>query len=54
VLESEPAAGGVRYLLPDVTLSRGVFLDGSEPGALPRPVEVVGTGGDALVEAMRP
>jgi putative radical SAM enzyme (TIGR03279 family) len=52
VLESEPS-GGVRYLLPDVTLSRGVFLDGSGPGDLPRPVEVVGTGGDALVEALR-
>jgi NifB/MoaA-like Fe-S oxidoreductase len=52
VLESEPS-GGVRYLLPDVTLSRGVFLDGSAPGDLPRPVEVVGTGGDALVEALR-
>jgi putative radical SAM enzyme (TIGR03279 family) len=44
--------GGVRYLLPDVTLSRGVFLDGSAPADLPRPVEVVGTGGDALVEAL--
>jgi len=52
VLSSEPA-GGVRYLLPDVTLSRGVFLDGSGPEALPRPVDVVGTGGDALVEAVR-
>jgi putative radical SAM enzyme (TIGR03279 family) len=52
VLDREPAAG-VRYLLPDVTLSRGVFLDGSAPEALPRPVEVVGTGGDALVEAVR-
>ncbi|MDQ1489759.1 MAG: hypothetical protein QOJ23_2273, partial [Actinomycetota bacterium] len=52
VLEAEPA-GGVRYLLPDVTLSRGVFLDGSAPGDLPRPVEVVGTGGDTLVEALR-
>jgi NifB/MoaA-like Fe-S oxidoreductase len=52
VLDAEPAAG-VRYLLPDVTLSRGVFLDGTAPEALPRPVEVVGTGGDALVEAVR-
>src|SRR5438067_8250091 len=42
VLETEPASG-VRYLLPDVTLSRGVFLDGSPPDDLPRPVEVVGT-----------
>jgi hypothetical protein len=46
-------AGGVRYLLPDVTLSRGVFLDGSAPGDLPHPVEIVGTGGDALVEALQ-
>ena len=54
VLEAEPAPDGsrVRYLLPDVTLSRGVFLDGS-PRRLPRPVEVVGTGGDDLVEALR-
>jgi hypothetical protein len=29
-----------------------VFLDGSAPGDLPRPVEIVGTGGDALVEAL--
>jgi len=52
VLETEPP-GGVRYLLPDVTISRGVFLDGSAPGDQPRPVEVIGTGGDALVEALR-
>jgi putative radical SAM enzyme (TIGR03279 family) len=51
VLSDEPA-GGVRYLLPDVTLSRGVFLDGSAPADLPRPVEIIGTGGDALVEAL--
>jgi hypothetical protein len=38
--------------LPDVTLSRGVFLDGSGPADLPRPVEIIGTGGDALVEAL--
>ena len=53
VLDGEPP-GGVRYLLPDVTLSRGMFLDGSSPSDLPRPVEIVGTGGDALVEALRP
>jgi putative radical SAM enzyme (TIGR03279 family) len=52
VLAGEPS-GGVQYLLPDVTLSRGVFLDGSDPADLPRPVEVVGTGGDTLVEALR-
>ena len=53
MLDGEPP-GGVRYLLPDVALSRGVFLDGSGPDILPRPVEVVGTGGDALVEALTP
>jgi putative radical SAM enzyme (TIGR03279 family) len=52
VLNDEPASG-VRYLLPDVTLSRGVFLDGSAPADLPRPVEIIGTGGDALVEALQ-
>jgi putative radical SAM enzyme (TIGR03279 family) len=52
VLEAEPSSG-VRYLLPDVTLSRGVFLDGSKPQDLPRPVEIVGTGGDTLVEALK-
>jgi hypothetical protein len=51
VLEAEPPAG-VRYLLPDVALSRDVFLDGSAPADLPRPVEVIGTAGDALVEAL--
>ena len=51
VLDREPLSG-VRYLLPDVTLSRDVFLDGSSPSDLPRPVEVIGTGGDALVEAL--
>ena len=50
VLAEAPA--GVRYLLPDVTLSRGVFLDGSSPADLPRPVEVVGTDGRALVAAL--
>ncbi len=52
VLGAEPP-GGVRYLLPDVALSRDVFLDGSAPGDLPRPVEIVGTGGDTLVEALQ-
>ena len=51
-LAAEPD-GGVRYLLPDVTLSRGMFLDGSAPADLPRAVEVIGTGGDALVEALQ-
>ena len=42
-----------RWLLPDVTLSRGVFLDGLSPADLPVPVEVVATDGAALVEALR-
>ena len=45
-------AAGPRYLLPDVTLSRGVFLDGSSPAELPQPVEVVATDGRALVAAL--
>jgi putative radical SAM enzyme (TIGR03279 family) len=51
VLEEAPA--GWRYLLPDATLSRDVFLDGTSPADLPRPVEVVPTDGRALVEALR-
>src|SRR5690606_7052106 len=43
VLEREPA--GHRYLLPDVCLSRGLFLDGLGLADLPRPVEVVPTDG---------
>jgi hypothetical protein len=50
VLAGEP--GGHRYLLPDVCLSKGVFLDGSRPGDLPRPVEVVRTDGTALRAAL--
>jgi hypothetical protein len=53
VLAEQPDDGR-RYLLPDVTLSRGVFLDGSSPAELPRPVEVVATDGRALVAALRP
>lgn len=49
-LEREPR--GHRYLLPDVCLSRGVFLDGVAPVDLPRPVEVVGTDGVALRQAL--
>ncbi|MYG94199.1 MAG: DUF512 domain-containing protein [Acidimicrobiia bacterium] len=45
-LADEPK--GHRYLLPDVCLSRGLFLDGSSPDDLPRPVEVVPTDGIAL------
>jgi NifB/MoaA-like Fe-S oxidoreductase len=45
---------GDRYLLPDVALSRGKFLDGEALAVLPRPVEVIPTDGAALVRAMRP
>ncbi|MDQ6726579.1 MAG: DUF512 domain-containing protein [Actinomycetota bacterium] len=50
VLADEPA--GHRYLLPDVCLSGGKFLDGSTPDALPRPVEVVATDGVSLRRAL--
>ena len=51
VLDDEPV--GHRYLLPDVCLSRGVFLDGVRPEDLPRPVEVIPTDGAALRHALR-
>jgi NifB/MoaA-like Fe-S oxidoreductase len=47
------AAPDRRYLLPDVVLSRGVFLDGVAVTDLPVPVEVVPTDGAALVAAVR-
>jgi putative radical SAM enzyme (TIGR03279 family) len=50
VLAAEPA--GHRYLLPDVCLSGGRFLDGTTPEDLPRPVEVVATDGIALRSAL--
>jgi NifB/MoaA-like Fe-S oxidoreductase len=37
-----------RYLLPDVCLSGGRFLDDTTPADLPVPVEVVATDGRAL------
>ena len=46
VLADEPP--GHRYLLPDVCLSEGRFLDGTTPADLPRPVEIVATDGIAL------
>ena len=46
VLAEEPA--GHRYLLPDVCLSEGRFLDGMGLDDLPRPVEVIPTSGAAL------
>jgi putative radical SAM enzyme (TIGR03279 family) len=51
VLADEPA--GHRYLLPDVCLSGGRFLDGTVPADLPRAVEVVPTDGAALRRALR-
>ena len=50
VLAAEPE--GHRYLLPDVCLSNGLFLDGTGPDALPRPVEVVATDGISLRRAL--
>jgi len=50
VLVDEPE--GRRYLLPDVCLSAGRFLDGMVPADLPRPVEVVATDGAALRGAL--
>jgi NifB/MoaA-like Fe-S oxidoreductase len=43
---------GHRYLLPDVCLSKGQFLDGVHPDDLPRPVEVVATDGASLRAAL--
>jgi len=51
VLANEPE--GHRYLLPDVCLSRGQFLDGVTPSDLPRPVEVIGTDGISLRRAIQ-
>lgn len=50
VLAAQPE--GHRYLLPDVCLSGGVFLDGTDPADLPRPVEIVATDGVALRAAL--
>ena len=50
VLATQPE--GHRYLLPDVCLSKGVFLDGSSPADLPRAVEIVATNGIALRGAL--
>ncbi len=50
VLAGQPE--GDRYLLPDVCLSNGVFLDGTRPADLPRPVEVVVTDGVSLRRAL--
>ena len=50
VLAQQPE--GHRYLLPDVCLSAGRFLDGTSPDELPRPVEIVATDGAALRSAL--
>jgi putative radical SAM enzyme (TIGR03279 family) len=49
-LAQEPA--GHRYVLPDVCLSGGRFLDGLTPADLPHPVEVIPTDGIALRRAL--
>ncbi len=41
-----------RYLIPDVCLSQGKFLDGMTPDDLPRRVEVIATDGIALRKAL--
>ncbi len=50
VLDGQPT--GHRYLLPDVCLSNGRFLDGSEPSDLPVAVEVVPADGASLRAAL--
>jgi len=52
VLATEPS--GHRYLLPDVCLSEGRFLDGTTIDDLPRSVEVIATDGAALRKALEP
>jgi putative radical SAM enzyme (TIGR03279 family) len=50
VLADQPP--GHRYLLPDVCLTQGRFLDGTGPGDLPRPVEIVPADGRSLRSAL--
>ncbi len=50
VLDKEPL--GHRYLLPDVCLSKGVFIDGTTLDDLPKVVEVVPTDGASLAKAL--
>jgi hypothetical protein len=45
-LAEEPV--GHRYLLPDVCLSEGRFLDGTTVDDLPRPVEIIPSDGLSL------
>ena len=51
-LDAARHVGRRAYLLPDVVLSNGRFLDGTTPEELPRPVEVVATDGASLVAAV--
>ncbi|HVL05933.1 MAG TPA: DUF512 domain-containing protein [Acidimicrobiales bacterium] len=44
---------GHRYLLPDVCLSGGLFLDGTKPEDLPRPVEIIRSDGISLRQALQ-
>jgi NifB/MoaA-like Fe-S oxidoreductase len=44
--------GSRRFLLPDVCLSEGRFLDGLTPDELPWPVEIVATDGVSLRQAL--
>jgi len=50
-LAAEPECD--RYLLPDVALSEGRFLDDTTTADLPRRVEVIGSDGASLVAALR-
>jgi hypothetical protein len=52
VLANEPV--GHRYLLPDVCLSEGRFLDGTTIDDLPRAIEVIATDGISLRRALEP
>ncbi len=47
------ASPGRRYLLPDVCLSKGLFLDGTSVADLALPVEVIGSDGVSLRRALR-
>jgi putative radical SAM enzyme (TIGR03279 family) len=51
-LDAATPSDDARYLLPDVVLSNGRFLDGTTPEELPRLVEVVATDGASLVAAV--
>jgi putative radical SAM enzyme (TIGR03279 family) len=52
VLETEPH--GHRYLLPDVCLNNGRFLDGLQPSDFSKHVEIIPTNGAALRAALEP